>query len=195
MGAEKLKKSLTAIDESAKNAFHLMDNLLNWSRARLKRITPRKANHQLKLLVDETLRMYTTIIGHKEIDLKLSVPSDAVVFTDADMFACILRNLVSNAIKYTPFGGSISIGVDSEENHYILSISDTGIGMNANQLSAISDKFIIDPLPGLMQEKGSGLGLKLCFEFVLLTGGKIWSNSNCEKGTSISFTVPNGDKY
>jgi len=190
MSMEKIQKSLVALDESAKNAFHLMDNLLHWSRSRLNRITPKKTPHSLEELIQESARMYDTIIQQKEITLTIDVPNGIVANVDPDLFTCVVRNIISNAIKYTPPKGNIDIVCADIESDFRISITDSGIGIpnkNINKLFAPDQYYSI---PGLMQEKGSGFGLKLCKEFTELNGGKIWVKSESGKGTCFEFTVP-----
>lgn len=192
MSPEKIKKTLNALDESAKNAFHLMDNLLNWSRSKLKQITIRKGNHSLETLVLETIRMYETIFQQKEIHLFTKIDKNAQVFVDPDLFGCVLRNLVSNSIKFTPAEGFIKVEAMEEESDFLIIIRDSGIGISSERIRKIFSRTEYFSSPGLMQEKGSGLGLKLCIEFVELNSGKIWVTSEPDKGTTFCFTIPKG---
>ena len=190
MAPDKVRKTLNALDESAKNAFHLMDNLLNWSRSKLKRITPRKGNHLVGTLVSDTVRMYETILQQKDIHFIMRVDENAHVFVDPDLFNCVLRNLVSNAIKYTPTEGIISVECIEDESYFLIMVKDSGKGISGENIRKIFDGSEYFSLPGLMQEKGSGLGLKICIEFVELNNGKIWVSSEKGKGTTFYFTVP-----
>lgn len=192
MKPEKIQKSLLALDESAKNAFHLMDNLLFWSRSRLNRITPKKSIYSLISVVREGLKMYETIIQYKEINLTISIPGAIEVYVDSDLLSCVIRNLISNAIKYTPVGGKIDIDCNYDDEFVTVRVSDTGTGIAVKNLSSIFKNNSQFSNPGLMQEKGSGLGLKLCKEFAELNGGKIWVTNNIEKGTQFMFTIING---
>ena len=190
MPPEKVKKTLMALDESAKNAFHLMDNLLHWSRSRLNRITPVFTDHSLGKLIHESSRMYETILKQKNIQLIIDLPIDSFIKADADLFMCIVRNLLSNAIKFTPENGIIKITSSLKKQNFVVSVTDSGIGIDQKLKKLIfqSDK---DPTSvGLMNEKGSGFGLKLCKEFVKMNKGKIWIADNTESGTCFSFTVP-----
>lgn len=190
MSEEKLQKSLQSIDDSAKNAFHLMDNLLNWSRTRLNRINPKKAKYQLLALVEECVHMFDTILEQKAIHLNINIPDKMTIYTDADMFSCILRNLVSNAIKYTPVNKSIKIEAETVEDFCLIKVCDSGIGVSQQQVSMLFNEKNFSSKPGLMQEKGSGLGLKLCKEFTNLSGGEIWSDFEDGWGTCFYFTMP-----
>ena len=191
MKPEKIQKSLLALDESAKNAFHLMDNLLHWSRSRLNRINPKMAVYSLNSLVNESLKMYETIIQYKEIDLQISIPDSLEIYADSDLLSCVIRNLVSNAIKFTPVNGMISIDCSVSNDFVTVIVSDTGIGIDCKNLEDIFKNKPYISNPGLMQEKGSGLGLKLCKEFVELNGGSIWVTNNDEQGTCFKFTILN----
>jgi signal transduction histidine kinase len=192
MPPEKVQKSLSALDESAKNAFHLMDNLLQWSRSRLNRIHPKKSGYFLHTLVNDTVEMYLTILRHKGIKFYSSLPGDITIYADADLFCCIVRNLLSNAIKYTPNEGTISIECEQSEEQVTLIVSDSGDGMPDAVVNRIfsNNQENVPSMPGLLQEKGSGLGLKLCKEFAELNGGTIWVKSNPGEGTQFFFTVP-----
>ena len=189
MSEDKIQKSLSALDESAKNAFHLMDNLLQWSRSKLNRIHPKKSAHTLVDLISDTIEMYQTIMTHKELEFDNGVSSDIMVYADADLLCCVIRNLISNAIKYTPMHGSISINCSKENELITIVVSDSGSGIPDLSINKIFNDYPIS-MPGLLQEKGSGLGLKLCKDFVELNGGKIWAKSNKDLGTRFFFTVP-----
>jgi signal transduction histidine kinase/tetratricopeptide (TPR) repeat protein len=190
---EKVQKSLEALDESAKNAFHLMDNLLHWSRAKLNRITPRITPQPMKQLVHESVRMYQSILKQKEIQLTIDIPENTCILADPDLFAFIVRNLLSNAIKYTPVHGFIQITcTEKENNEYLITLSDSGIGILPQHIEGLFNPMQNQSSPGLMQEQGTGFGLKLCKEFAELNGGHIWVNSHKDKGTEFSFTVKKG---
>jgi len=190
MPPEKVKKTLGALDESAKNAFHLMDNLLHWSRSRLNRITPVITDHSLEKLIHESCHMYETILKQKNILLSVDLPVDSFIKVDADLFMCIVRNLVSNAIKYTPENGTIEITSIQKKQNYMISVTDSGIGIDPKQKKSIFTTDNESSSTGLMDEKGSGFGLKLCKEFVEMNKGKIWIAENTVIGTCFCFTVP-----
>jgi signal transduction histidine kinase/Tfp pilus assembly protein PilF len=190
MPPEKVQKTLDALDESAKNAFHLMDNLLHWSRSRLNRITPIITDHSLEKLIHESSRMYETILKQKNIQLIIDLPIDSFIKADADLFMCVVRNLVSNAIKYTPENGIIEITSDLKKQNYIISVTDSGIGIDQKLKKSIFHSDKESTSTGLMDEKGTGFGLKLCKEFVEMNKGKIWIANNTESGTCFCFTVP-----
>jgi len=190
MPSDMVRKTLEALDESAKNAFQLMDNLLHWSRSRLNRITPVINDHSLEKLVHESSRMYETILRQKNIRLTINLPEGVLIKADADLFMSVIRNLVSNAIKFTPEYGTIEISAVSENHGYIISVQDSGIGIEEKQKQTIFKSDSESSSIGLMNEKGSGFGLKLCKEFVEINGGSIWITDNSVKGSCFSFSVP-----
>ncbi len=190
MPAEKVQKTLGALDESAKNAFHLMDNLLHWSRSRLNRITPVINEHSLEKLVYEASRMYETILRQKKIQLIVQVSNQTHIKADADLFMCIIRNLLSNAIKYTPENGVIKISTTTDKSYHFIYLSDTGIGIDPKRRKTIFKSGKDSSSVGLLNEKGSGFGLKLCKEFVEMNNGKIWIDDHTGTGTCFCFTVP-----
>jgi len=189
MSSEMVKKTLGALDESAKNAFHLMDNLLHWSRSRLNRITPVISDHSLENLIHESSRMYETILKQKNIPLGIDLPLGALIKADADLFMCVMRNLISNAIKFTPEGGTIEITAHLVNLNYVISVIDSGNGIDEKQKKIMFNSDVQTTSPGLMNEKGSGFGLKLCKEFVEMNGGSIWFTDNNVKGSCFSFTI------
>ena len=137
--------------------------------------------------------MYESFFRQKEIIFQNPIPDNIFIYVDQDLFSCVIRNLVSNAIKYTPNGGSIIIGHELDEESVTVVISDSGKGMAISDLESVfSPDNIAISMPGLMQEKGSGLGLKLCKDFVEMNDGKIWAKSIKGIGTQIFFTVPLG---
>jgi len=189
MPAEKVQKSLSALDESAKNAFHLMDNLLQWSRSKLNRIHPKKSVLNLRELITDACDMYSTILSYKEIIFYNNIKDSVSIYADADLFCCVIRNLISNSVKYTPSGGSLSIDYTDNGEIVTVIVQDSGTGICGPEPDHVFSEDILS-MPGLMQEKGSGLGLKLCKEFVEMNGGKIWVERSDNKGTCFSFTVP-----
>jgi signal transduction histidine kinase/Flp pilus assembly protein TadD len=189
MPPEKVQKSLSALDESAKNSFHLMDNLLQWSRSKLNRIHPKKGEHDLRKLVADAADMYQTILRHKDIGFRNAIPDGVLIHADADLLSCVIRNLLSNAIKYTPASGNISVDLNLTEDLATVIVADSGTGIpHADVNSVFSDNII--SMDGLMQEKGSGIGLKLCKDFVELNGGVIWVESIPDLWTKFFFTAP-----
>jgi signal transduction histidine kinase len=190
MSPDKMRRSLVSLDESAKNAFHLMDNLLQWSRSRLNRLIVKKMECELEPLIMETTRMYESIIHHKEIDFSVSLQPATAIYADPDLFTCVLRNLVSNAIKFTPHRGCIRIVGVAQEHLCQITVENSGQGIPPKILGKMFTGEDQLSAQGLMQEKGTGFGLRLCHEFTELNEGKIWVQDTQEGLTRFCFTIP-----
>ena len=144
----------------------------------------------LPSMVHEVTDLLSAPARHKSLTISKEIPSDAPVFADKAMISTILRNLVSNSIKFTPHGGKITISAMNQETHTEISVSDNGVGIAKEVLENI---FMLDSkniTQGTEREKGSGLGLILCKEFVEKHGGKIGVESEIGKGSKFYFTLP-----
>ncbi len=175
---------------SAKGAYDLVENLLKWASTQTGKVSfiPKECN--LNELLSETLFNVKSAAKNKNINLFTEIPENLKVFADKEMLKTIFRNLVSNAIKFTQKGGTITIKAIETEDEVQCSVEDTGVGMRKE----VSEKiFGITQIStaGTNNEKGTGLGLILCKEFVEKHGGKIWVESEEGKGSKFIFTIPN----
>ena len=177
--------------KSAESTYHLLENLLEWSRVQRGSIpfTPKPINvADIIYEIDESV---IEMARKKTIDLTFDFPAGLVVYADQNMLLSIIRNLVTNAIKFTKTGGKIKIKASLADDKSILfSVKDTGIGIN----KAMIDKlFQIDAnisRQGTNGEPSTGLGLILCNEFIEKHGGKIWAESKDGKGSTFYFIIP-----
>lgn len=175
----------------AKSTFHLLENLLEWSR--LKRgVMPFSL---INIDVDELFRNCNNstkkMADKKQITLNMNVPVGLKVKADSNMLHSVIRNLVTNAIKFTPKGGWVKIKAQSYKNNTaLISVADNGIGINAKKLNKLFLPNTNVSRPGTDGEPSSGLGLILCKEFVEKHGGKIWVESSEGIGSTFNFTVP-----
>jgi signal transduction histidine kinase len=190
MDEAKLEKSLRSINESAVAVFHLMDNLLFWSRKQLNRITCDPVNFNLNEIIQETIYLVKNEIEFKEIRLNNSIDKDTIVVADKDLIKVVFRNIISNSLKYTPKKGKISISQQTKKNCVTVMIEDTGIGIKQKELEKILQSKSYASNLGLMQEKGTGLGLMMCKEFIEMNNGKMKIESEESKGTRIMFSIP-----
>ncbi|MDO8897557.1 MAG: ATP-binding protein, partial [Bacteroidales bacterium] len=127
----------------------------------------------------------------KDIEIIIDFPVDISVFADNDMLQTVIRNLISNAIKFTPVGGKILFSAKSCSNNIIeISISDTGIGMRKEMIGNLFKLEVQSNRKGTEGEPSTGLGLLLCKEFVEKHSGKIWAESEVGRGTTFYFTIP-----
>jgi two-component system, sensor histidine kinase and response regulator len=126
----------------------------------------------------------------KRIRIKCTRTANLTAFADADMLKTILRNLISNAIKFTGVNGVITIKAEDNDGEVTIGICDTGVGISAENLGKLFDVARVYSTPGTAKEKGTGLGLLLCKEFVEMHGGRIWVSSEPGRGSLFSFTLP-----
>lgn len=189
MEKKKLKRTMLTLNESAQNVYHLMDNLLYWSRSQLNRIEPRFKQMNVNEKLTELVQSHRAYVESKELLLYLHTQDDLVINVDPDLFTCTIRNLLSNAIKFTPANGVIRISSSYFQNQLKIELVDNGKGMPQDLLAINSDDFFI-PGSGNGGEAGSGLGLRLCREFVNLHNGKLWVDDHFTAGTRIVVTWP-----
>nr|MDA3853845.1 HAMP domain-containing sensor histidine kinase [Bacteroidales bacterium] len=183
-------KYLEHIHSSAQNTLVLLDNLLNWARSQTGRsiCNPEKAN--LMDIVDEIFTMSSASSNVKNIALNYTPTIDVDLYTDVDMLKTILRNLISNAIKYTHTNGEITISALQRQNDIEITVSDNGVGMSDELRNNLFEIETNITTVGTANEKGSGLGLVLCKEFVEKLGGNIWGESEEGNGSDFKFTLP-----
>ncbi|WP_170124281.1 ATP-binding protein [Breznakibacter xylanolyticus] len=172
MSPDKLQRSMASLNESAQNVYHLMDNLLYWSRSQLNRIEP----HMAPLRVDELLGGVLSLFSHvwepRGLTVSVALLPHVGITADADLMACVFRNLLSNAVKFTPPGGHIRVSLCRIGSGVEVVIADNGPGLPEALLhEGIAGEVISQP--GLLNEVGAGLGLRLCREFVAMHGGRL----------------------
>jgi PAS domain S-box-containing protein len=178
------------LNDVARSGHSLLDNLLQWARVKTGRIEFTPSMVPLDNIIQDILNVYKLNIKEKDIDVNVYVPDNQKVFADASMLETILRNLISNAIKFTNRGGSISIEVTGINGEATISVRDTGVGISDDIIPLL---FRIDgniSSMGTNNEQGTGLGLILCKEFVEKHGGKIWLDSKPGTGSTFTFTLP-----
>lgn len=178
------------IRDSSQNAFNLLENLLEWSKAQTGRIEFNPEFFKFENLLTEVIKLLENLSDQKNISISYQVADNLQVFADKNMINTVLRNLITNAIKFTEKNGKINVFAVQEIDEIKISVSDTGVGIseiNKDKLFKISEK--ITSL-GTQNEKGTGLGLFLCKEFVVKHGGKIWVESELGKGSNFMFTIP-----
>lgn len=193
LSPERLEKAIFAIDESAKNAVHLMDNLLQWSRTKLDRLTLQPRPWRISDLIKEVITPVQSAIDQKHLDLYLDLDPSATLYVDADSVKVVLRNLLSNAVKYTPEAGRISLRTQREGQGWRITVQDNGVGISADRQATLFDASRTYTTLGISQEKGSGLGLILCQEFVSRNGGSIRVESHTNTGTAFHVWLPGGE--
>lgn len=178
------------IYQSSEQAMSLLTNLLEWASTQTGRIEFKPEYFELIDFIEESIPMFDNVASQKSITIKGELPPSILAFADKPMIGTVLRNLISNAIKYTRQDGEIIISANKGQNEIMVSVGDDGVGIAANRLDNL---FLIDQsesTPGTNDEKGTGLGLILCKEFVEKHKGRIWAKSQKGKGSTFSFTIP-----
>lgn len=177
--------------DSASNLYTLLENLLQWSRMKNSTITFVPEELDLLDLVMESMNTLKISAEKKEISVIYDIHQNSRVRADKNMFLTILRNLISNAIKFTSAGGVVTISSNYDSNGTLtLNILDSGVGMSPEVLDNLFSMNTVSKRNGTAGEPSTGLGLILCKEFVELHGGQLWVESELGKGSSFYFSIP-----
>ncbi len=185
-----IKKYSSWIHTSAKNLFHLVQNLLHWSRSQVGKLNNSPKYLNLQDLVQELITLSESQIREKDIAITTNITKDTKVYADQDILSSILRNLIGNAIKFSHPGGKISLQVTEVGPLIKLSVEDSGIGIKNKDLKKLFSLKENFSSRGTNNEEGTGLGLILCKEFVEKIGGTLSIKSREGKGSIFSFTIP-----
>lgn len=190
LSKEEIQTLAKDLDKSLKNLFALLENLLEWSRSQTGAIEFKPAAFDLSELVQENIDLLSAQAGAKSIKLEYENPTLTPVMAHKNSVTTVIRNLISNSIKFTPTGGTITVSVKKSSDEALVSIADTGVGMSKEVIDKI---FRIDAkhsTKGTADEKGTGLGLVLCKDFVEKNNGSIGVHSEEGKGSTFYFTLP-----
>ena len=185
-----VKNLAKLMNESAKSGRMLLENLLEWSRSQSGTINFKPKKLDIALVSKEIIKLNENNAVQKSIVIQSKIKNGVSAFADENMIKTILRNLISNGIKFTKNGGEIGLKAKIVDNMVIYAVSDNGIGIKPMDLKKL---FRIDVNPntiGNSKEKGTGLGLILCKEFVEINGGEIWVESNFGEGSTFKFSMP-----
>lgn len=185
-----LENSLGIIRSLSENTLVLLDNLLNWAKSQTGQINFNPEKLIISDIVLKIIELKKLPADAKNISLNYSSLAELEVQADKNMLSTILRNLISNAIKFTNVNGKINITASQNNNFIEIIVSDNGIGMNKEIRNNIFSLETNTTSIGTANEKGSGLGLIICKEFVEKHGGKIWVESKEGKGSNFIFTLP-----
>jgi signal transduction histidine kinase len=189
--SEKADEYAKIIQDVSNKTLLMLDNLLKWTLTQTGELKFNPEQFNLPDVVHEIVDLKRNIAIHKQITINLSIQTLLAVYADRMMITTILRNLVSNAIKFTDEGGEIIIAVCSKDKNTEITVSDTGRGIEKERLNNIFKENGLISKNGTNNEEGTGLGLILCNELVKKHGGKIWVESTLGNGSRFSFTIPN----
>jgi two-component system sensor histidine kinase/response regulator len=188
---DEIKSDIRKLQKTVEQLYALIENLLTWSTIQQGVIKYQLEEVELDQLVEPNLELFTPKAEQKQITLKNSITKGLIVHADSNMVNTILRNLISNALKFTPTGGIIEILTQSyHETDIEITVSDSGIGIKPEDISKLFRIDIPHTNTGTDGEQGTGLGLNLCKDLVEKNGGNIWVESEVGKGTNFKFTLP-----
>ncbi|TXD50850.1 sensor histidine kinase [Polaribacter sp. IC063] len=188
------EKYLNIIHSASQKTLNLLDNLLNWVRFQTTEITFKPDFLSLSDVISDILDLETLLVATKEITLSYNFTEELEVYADENMLKIIIRNLISNAIKFTNSRGIIRINSFIREDGIEISIADTGIGIETQKAKKFFTNQAYSNTLGTHNEEGSGLGLSLCKEFIDRHQGKIWVESEVAKGSTFKIILPNKNK-
>ena len=167
----------------------LLNNLLDWTLLQMDKLSLHPAKIVIHKIVEENIQLLTSL-QTKKISLINNIPSDAIAFADSNTVNLVIRNLMTNAIKFTNDGGEVVIDAQEKEYEWLLSVHDNGIGIKPEVQQILFDKTAPYTTRGTANEKGTGLGLILCKEFIEKNNGRIWVESKEGHGSTFWFTLP-----
>ncbi|MEI7522935.1 MAG: PAS domain S-box protein [Mariniphaga sp.] len=193
MSIKEIHEIVRMLNKSAHSLYNLIENLLEWSRMQRGMIVYNPHLIRLKELLSECLISSIEMAQTKEIGISVEIPERLIVFSDWYMINSVIRNLVNNAIKFTPEGGNIKVSAKSEgTNRIAVSIHDSGIGMNKQMIADLFRLDINTSRKGTKGESSTGLGLIICRDFIEKHGGNLSVESEEGKGSTFRFTLPVG---
>lgn len=191
MTMDEIQQYLGMLRDSSNNLFQLLENLLQWARLQQHEISFNPESIHLQSIVNENVKLIEEFARHKGIKINMDIPASINVFADKNMLQTILRNHISNALKFTPVGGNVMLTANVPDDKYVeISVTDSGIGMTPEMIDSLFSLDARNGRPGTDGEPSTGLGLLLCKEFVEKHGGTIRVESKIDKGSRFRFSLP-----
>ena len=192
VSSSELPKHIRELKTRFNHTRALLNNLLDWTLLQMDKLNLQKGKIDLKKLVDENIQLLADTPG-KEISLINEVAPNTIGYADSNTINLVIRNLITNAIKFTNDKGEVKVNAVAQGNEWVVSVKDNGVGMATEVLTILFDKTSPYTTRGTANEKGTGLGLILCKEFVEKNGGRIWVESAEDYGSTFYFTLPKAE--
>jgi PAS domain S-box-containing protein len=192
LSIDEIGDHLFQINKVAENTYNLLENLLDWARTQSGKIPFNPRIFGLNYVCKSALEIFDPTAASKNIKIISSIADELEVFADPDMLKTVIRNLVSNAIKFTNKDGTIIVTAIKTQVGVRVSVADNGVGIKPGNLLKLFDISQVLSTVGTAEETGTGLGLLLCKEFVEKNGGKIWVESEPGRGSTFYFIIPEG---
>lgn len=189
LSIEEVVMLASQLTQNVQDTSNMLDNLLQWSKSQMQGIKPNYEKANLGLLVNDIIYFYRGQADKKAITVRTLITEPSSTYADQEMMKLVIRNLLANAIKFTPTGGRIHVEIRSDNQNVTVSVKDSGLGISENNKSRLfsSNNFTTS---GTHDEKGTGLGLLLCRDFVEKNNGRIWVESQLGEGSTFSFSLP-----
>jgi signal transduction histidine kinase len=189
LSEEEFRGMIPLVSRSLTDTTALLDNLLNWSKSQLEGEVLRPERFDVKTLVKENLQLFAKRASEKGLQISDRVPDGSWVWADPNMISLVIRNLVSNATKFCRAGDLITVELETEPGLVHVVVGDTGAGMSPELMGKLFGWEVVSR-PGTQQEPGTGLGLRLCKDFVEKNGGRISAESTLGRGSRFRFSLP-----
>ncbi|MBS3807136.1 MAG: hybrid sensor histidine kinase/response regulator [Bacteroidales bacterium] len=183
-------QSLNSLKNAADQTYNLLENLLYWSRSQRGKLVNNPEMINIYELVVENMELLQTMSENKKLEVKNQVDTQAEAWADRNMVKTVLRNLIINAIKFTREKGQITITSEYKDGLLEVSVGDNGVGIQKQNLEKILNMKEYYTTFGTKREKGSGLGLNLCIDFIRRNNGELYIDSDYGKGSTFTFTLP-----
>lgn len=186
---EENKEILYEIKANVKNTHEMVENVLNWFRSQMDGTGYHSLSWNLSDIMKNSLMLLNQNAKLKGIEVFSKIPKHIFIYGNRDMLEIVIRNLFSNAIKFTNKGGSIEVRAQESEGIVTIAVSDSGIGIESEKIDKLFSNSNFHNTLGTLGEKGTGLGLIICKEFIEKSGGRIWAESIAGKGSTFFFTI------
>jgi K+-sensing histidine kinase KdpD len=187
---ERQQSLMDELEKLSGSTWHLLQNLLEWSRNQLNTITISKSRINIHDIVVQNVELLDPMAKTKSISIDYSKSENLECYADYRIVDTILRNVISNAIKFTPVNGNVKIYSETNGKYTILKIKDNGIGMDDEKIKSLFEKKNFTTSFGTEGEKGAGLGLLLCRNFIEKINGKFEMISTVSNGTEVIISLP-----
>ncbi|RLD77539.1 MAG: hypothetical protein DRJ10_11770 [Bacteroidetes bacterium] len=187
---EKIEEFSKLIYEAAESSYEMMLNLFQWAKSQRGKLEAKLEKLAINEIINNNIKLFASETVKKNIKISYEPKKELILHSDINMLDTIIRNLLSNALKFTAHEGKIKISTQENNGFVQISISDNGVGIKEEDKSKIFNLESSKKTYGTDMERGSGLGLILCQEFTKMLGGKIWFESKEGKGSTFSFTIP-----
>lgn len=194
METRKVESYIEKFSENSNHIADLLENLLTWSRSQRGKIQCLPSQTMVAPVISESLDPLREHASRKNIRLVSQVEADISGFFDRQMVSTVCRNLISNAIKFTPGGGEVTVSADSSGENLEITVSDTGVGIPADKIDGLFSVGAQESSKGTAGEKGTGLGLILCKEFTEKNNGSIRVRSQLDSGSAFTVSLPGMEK-